>query len=143
MSTPTTLVDPASGLTGKITKGNALAVGPPSPSKAYNATLGVDATPVEIVAGKSSQPFFITSIILTGNKNISGTVDAVVELFEATADDLTVSLNDILVIPVGKSAQTVITGIVLEVDGGRFIMAKTSDDDVLVTVLGYYVEGVE
>lgn len=142
MSTPTILVDSASGLTGKITKGNALAVGPAFPSKAYNATLGTDDVPVEIVKAKSAKVFYITGIILTGNKNISGTVDAVVELFEATADDQTVSQNDILVIPVGKSAQTVITGLVLEVDEGRFIMAKTSDDDVLVTILGYYVEAV-
>ena len=79
------------------------------------------------------------SIILTGNKNISGTVDAVVEIFEATADDLTTSIGDILVIPVGKSAQTVLPGILIEVPEAVFIMGKTSDDDVLVTILGFYL----
>ena len=133
------ITDELSGAHVNVGIGNALAVGPAKPSAAYNATLGVDDTPVTIVEGKGGQSFCITGIILTGNKNIATGTDATVDIFEATADDLTTSLSSILTIPVARSAQTVITGILMRIPTGRFVIGKTSDDDVFVTVLGFYV----
>jgi hypothetical protein len=119
--------------------GNAMAVLPPYPSKAYNATLDVNDTVYTIVKGRGSEAFHITSIILVGNKSISTSTDATITIFEALATDLTVNLATILSVPVSQSGQLVLTGLTIEVEEGRFIMGKTSDDDVFVTILGYYL----
>ena len=134
------LTDPKTGNVVGTGIDKSLAVGPSRSSIAYNATLGTDDAVVEIVPGKGGHYFYITGLILTGNRGISTVTDAVVNIFSATADDLTASLTTILDIPVAQSSQTVITSILLEVPIGHFIMGKTSDDDVLVTILGFYVE---
>jgi len=140
MGMPTNITDQRTGETAKVILGNALAVGPPSPSDTFNATLDLDDVPVEIVSGEAGQGFCLTGIILTGNKNIDQNVDAIVTLYQATADDLDTSLKDILVVPVSRSGQISLTGIYLEVPQGHFIMAETTDDDVFVTVFGWYME---
>jgi hypothetical protein len=139
MSTPVNITGPGREQVAKIVTGNALAVGPPSPSDTFNATLDVDNVAVEVVPGLANQSFCVTGLLVTGNKSISTTVDAIVTIFQATADDLTVSVKDMLVVPIARSSQTLATGILLEVPAGRFLMAKTTDDDVLVTILGFYV----
>jgi len=138
MPTPIVITDPDTGRTVGMSTSHALAVGPAKPSTSFNATFGVDDTPVEIVPGKC-EAFCITGIILTGNKNISTSVDATVTIYQATADDLTTSLADILIVPIARSSQTALTNILLEVPAGYYIMGKTSDDDVLATILGFYV----
>ena len=135
----TAVTDTTNGRTVRVTKGGSLAVGPIAPSDTFNATLGVDDTAVSIVPARSGQAFCITGIILTGNKNISTGTDAVVTIYEATHDDLSTSLNDLFIIPIARSSQTVINGILIEGRTGHEIMGKTTDDDVLVTILGFYL----
>jgi hypothetical protein len=101
--------------------------------------MGVDDTPVQIVAARATEAFCITAILLKGNKNISTSIDSVVTIYEATADDLTANLNDLFVLPVSRSGDVVLSGILVEVPKGRFVMGKASDDDVYVTILGFYV----
>lgn len=108
------------------------------PDGSHNATLSIDDIPVEIVEGQRTD-FIMTGLVLTGNKNISTSVDAIVTIFEATADDLTTNLMNLLVIPVARSGQISLLGIHLHVQAGRFIMGETSDDDVLVTIFGHYL----
>ncbi len=139
MSVEFSLVDPSTGMTAKVGLDNALAVSPSQSSKTHNATLDVDATPVEIVAAKGGFIFCITGIILTGNKGISTSVDALVDIYTSTDSASATAVTTILSIPIARSSQTVITGVLLETEAGHFINGKTSDDDVLVTILGFYV----
>lgn len=139
MATPTVATCPKSGREARVVKGDALAVLPPYPSKAFNAELAVADTAYTIISARGSESFYITGIILTGNKNISVGTDATVTLYEATANDLTAILDTILLTQIAQSSQTVITGINIEVSEGRFVVGKTSDDDVFATILGYYI----
>ena len=134
------LTESCTGKNVGISPTGGLAVGPPQSSVSFNATLAVDDTKYEIVPPKASKTFNITGIILTGNKNISSTVDATVTIYEADATDVDTSINDILVIPIGRSAQSVLTGMSLQTREAVHIMGVTTDDDVLVTILGYYVD---
>lgn len=124
MATPAIITCPITGREARVVRGEALAVLPPYPSKAYNATLDVVDTAYTVVPGRGSEAFHITSIILVGNKNINTATDATVTIFEALATDLTSSLNNILVVPVGTSGQLVLTGIDIEAGDGRFLMGK-------------------
>lgn len=139
MSIRVAVEDHKNGRTAKIGLGGALATGPSSPSTPFNATLDIANTPVNVVPGKGGKIFCVTAIILTGNKGIDVNTDAVVDIY--TADDplSATAITTILNIPVQRSGQTIMTGILLESGLGNFINGKTSDDDVLVTILGFYV----
>lgn len=139
MATPTTLVDEKNGCVARVTKSGSLAVSPIEPSDVFNATLEVDDTPVEIVPSVGGSVFCITGIVLTGNKNISATVDATVTIYEATHDDTSTALRNILIVPVARSGQVILTNILLETSEGRVVMGKTTDDDVLVNIFGFYL----
>ncbi len=140
MSTPTRIIDPTSGREALVGIGNALAVGPPQPSVAYNATLGVDDVVVNIVSARGGKSFCMTGIILTGNKSIDPNTDAIVDIYTATLPTSATAVATLLSIPVARSAQAIVTGILLEAGDGLFINGKTSDDDVLVTILGFYID---
>jgi len=140
VSLPINIVDSATGYTATIDVGGGISVNPPQFSESYNATLDVDDTPVEIVPPLGDNIFCITGIILVGNKNISTTVDAVVDIYEALATDTSTAVNTILSIPVARSGQLVLPNMYLCSGEGVHIMGKTSDDDVFVTILGYYVK---
>ena len=144
MATPTVITDESNGNTVKLVMGNALAVGPSDPSKAFNAELAVDDTAINIVPAVADKLFCITGIILTGNKNISTSVDAVVTIYESDtatpAAGPIAPLVTIMTIPVARSGQIVLTGITLTTETGRYINGITTDDDVFVTILGYYLD---
>lgn len=135
----TEIVDPATGETAIVGLGGALATGPARPSKSFNATLDIDDTPVEIVPASGGKTFCVTAVVLTGNKNIDPNVDAVVDIYTSTASASTIPVTTILTIPVSRSAQTVLSGIILETEPGHFVNGVTSDDDVLITMLGFYI----
>ncbi len=139
MSTPVKITDPETGIEAKVGLGNALAVGPADVSMTYNATLGVNNTPVEIVPPQAGKTFCVTGIILTGNKSISTSVDASVTIFEADPSNTALSINDLFLIPIARSSQSVVTNILLETRESAYIMGKTTDDDVFVTILGFYL----
>jgi len=134
------ITDPINGRQVKVTTDRAIAVGPSNPSLSFNATLEVDDTPVNIVPAKGGHIFCVTGFVLTGNKNISATVDAVVNIYSATSATSATAVTTLLTIPVGRSAQSVITPVLVEAEEGLFINGKTTDDDVLVTLLGFYLD---
>lgn len=140
MPLDSTLFDSKTGYTARITSAGALTTMPPSASSAYNATLETDDTPVNVVPVLSGSEFCITGIILVGNKNISTSTDATVTLYEAGDAETAVSDKDILIVPVARSTSVILTGIFLGVREGKYINAVTTDDDVLVTILGFYVD---
>lgn len=132
------LVDPGTGVNSKIDRFGNFTVSPPV-SASFNATLEVDNTTVNIVPARAGENFCITGFVLTGNKSIDPNTDAVVTLFEAKDGTTGTSERDILIIPVARSASVTVTGIILSGGLARYINGKTTDDDVLVTLFGFYV----
>lgn len=140
MALPINIKCTRTGYEAKVSPENYLAVGPVKPSEAFSVTLDVDSTAYEIVSAKSNEYFIITDIILVGNKNINTTVDAVVTIYEANAADLTTNLKTLLSVPVPRSDNIIITGIHLKTSTAISVVGTTSDDDVLVNILGYYID---
>lgn len=141
MSINSIIQDEASGRTVKVGRDRALAVGPADFSRAFNALLDVDDVPVNIIPARSNESFCVTGIMLTGNKDISTVVDAVVTVYEAIDETTATSTNDILIVPIARSSQTILNGLSLIADDGKYINAVTTDDDVFVTILGFYING--
>jgi hypothetical protein len=134
------ILDPGTSRKAKVGIDRRLAVGPADFSSAYNATLGVDDTVVNIVPAQADHRFIITGITLTGNRNISTTTDATVDIYEATSETSGTAEVNILTIPVARSTSINLPGLFLGCGEAVWINGKTSDDDVLVTIFGYYVK---
>jgi hypothetical protein len=119
-----------------------LAVNPPHPSLSFNATLGENDTAVNVVPAKADHIFYMTGILLTANQNVSNTVSATISVYTADSETTAVgsALTTILSIPLQRNDTRDITGILVEAEEGKWINAETTDDDVFVTILGYYVE---
>lgn len=142
MSIDARIIDTETGKHVRVVGGNALAVNPPYPSLSFNATLGTDDTVVNVVPAKADYVFCLTALLFTGNKNINTNVDATVQVYIGASETTTAANADraLITVPVAQSSSRDITGILLETTEGKWINAVTSDDDVFVTALGYYIK---
>ena len=142
MAIASIITDEGSGHTVKVSHGGALAVSPIAPSEAFNATLGVDDTPVNIVPAKAGHTFCTTSLLLTANQNVSNTVSAIASIYVGNAADTALGSADrtLFAIPIGRNDTRDITGILIESASGKWINGETTDDDVFVTILGFYLK---
>ena len=142
MAINTHLTDSKNGRNTKVVIGNALAVNPPHPSIAFNAELATDDVVVNIVPAEADKVFCITDVLLTGNKNIDQTTAATVTIFTGDSELSVVAdaLSTLLIMPVARSSSRDITGILVETETGKWVNGVTSDDDVFVTILGYYLK---
>lgn len=110
---------------------------------AYDETefreLAVDDTAYNFYVPKSGKQFIITGIRAKADRQVSPTSDADVVIYEASAPDTTV-VDRVLyreAMVQGESVTLVPTNIL--VNTGVWINAKTSDDDIHMTIFGYYI----
>jgi hypothetical protein len=76
--------------------------------------------------------FIITDIILIADKNV--TTDTLVEIYEASGPDSTVVDKAIFTTEMLKNSDLVLTGLNWKVNSGKYLNAKTDDDDVFATI---------
>lgn len=89
------------------------------------------------VAGKQ---FIINHIFAFGDKQVSPTTNATVEVYEATSISETTVDKVIMTFEIGQNQFQPYTSLNLLVNADRFINAKTDDDDVHMNILGYYID---
>jgi hypothetical protein len=144
MPVESNITDPQTGKSARIVAGGALAIAPPHASLSFNATLGVDDTAVNIVPAKGDHVFCLTGILLTANQNVSNTTSATIQVYTASAGDTVVAdaSKTLFIVPLGRNDTRDITGILLETDVGQYVNAETTDDDIFITVLGYYIKEI-
>jgi hypothetical protein len=142
MALESNISDPGNGRVARVVIGGALAVAPIHPSLSFNGELATDDVVVNIVPAKAGHVFRMTGLLLTGNKNIDTTTAATVNVFTGDADDsiLADALTVLFTMPVAKNSTRDITPILVEAEEGKYINAVTSDDDIFVTILGYYLK---
>lgn len=141
MSIESYITDPRTGRAVKVGLGDSLAVGPASPSEPFNATLGTDDVVVNVVPAKAGHSFCITGIFLTSNKNVDPNTAATVIIYTADSETTAAvdAISTILSAPIPKNDQRDYNPILIAGAPGKWINAVTSDDDVFVTILGFYV----
>lgn len=138
MSAPTVIQDSASGNRATVTKFGQLVVSPIDYSTPVAQTLDIINTAYNFIEPAQDQNIVITDIILTANKNV-GATDATVTLYEASSIDTIISDKDILNLEMIKQSNIVMTGLNMIVSEGKFVNAKTDDDDIFVTIMYYRV----
>jgi len=129
---------PKSGVVAvKVTALGQLVAGPFDYDEVSAITLDVANTAVNIFGPLVQKRFVVTAILLTANKNV--TTDCSVEIYESDGPTSTTVDKSILNIEMLKNSDRDITGLNFRLTEGVYLNGKTDDDDVFVTVMGYYV----
>ncbi len=125
------------GHTARVTKYGQLIVAPLDFSVSQATKLEVANTAYNFVTPKQNKIIVITDILLYANKNV-GAGDATVDVYTSdVGPDSTTIKESIIQTEMLKQTSRDLTGLNLKVNAGRWVNAKTDDDDIFVT-LGYY-----
>jgi len=100
--------------------------------------LAVNDTGYVFIPPLQGKRIVITQMVLFSNKNVSATVEADVEIYESTTGSGTTVETSLL--QVGLLKQTLLPlQLNLITSEGTWVMGKTSDDDVKVSIYYYYI----
>jgi hypothetical protein len=89
---------------------------------------------------KPGEQFVITGVLFRADKQVSSTVDAIVVIYEATTDATTTVSKVLIQFAVVQGDIINAAGLNLLVNEGFYVNAKTSDDDIHMTILGHYID---
>lgn len=126
------------GLTAKITKSGELVVSPIAYDETVFKELAEDDTAYNFYAPKPGQQFVITSINMKADRDLSQTVDATVVIYEATSETETTVSKVLFQEAMVRGERTTLNTHIL-VGAGFWVNAKTTDDDIHMTIMGYYI----
>ena len=101
-------------------------------------TLTVINTAYNFVAPLSGHKIVITAMLLYANKNV-GVNDAIVNVYEADAEDELTIANPIITTEMVKQTSRDLLNLNLIIQEGKWINAKTDDASVFMTIMYYYV----
>jgi len=130
------ICDDDKGHLAKVTPNGELVTGTLDYSEPFYVELGVDNQIYNVVPAKVNKRFIIVGILIGADRNV--TTDCSVHVYESLSADGT-SDKDILTIDLNKGQHTYLNLINLSTQSTRWINATTDDDDVDLTVFGYYV----
>lgn len=126
----------ASGHVAEVLHAGEIASAPRHFSRPVSIKLDVINTAYNFASAVAGKHFIITDIILTADKNV--TTDALVEVYEASSAGSTVVDKTIFKIELLKNTTLALTGLNWEVNTGKYLNAKTDDDDIFATI-AYHV----
>ena len=132
-----------SGRVAKVNDDGALAVGPASYNEVKFNELAVTGTAYNFYGPKPGKQFVIMAIFAYGDKQVATATNATVEIYEAPSTASTTVDKIIMKFEIGQNEFHPFTGLSLLVSAGKWINAKTDDDDVHMNILGYYVDEVK
>ena len=133
------LVDSSKRQTVKISDYGEMKVAPYDYSSAYFQNMGTAATAYNFVPPIQDQFFVVTGVIMQANKNVNASTAAVIDLYEAETALETTIVKSVFQIEMIKNDRIPMLPLNIKITEGAFLNGKTSDDDVLITVTGYYV----
>ena len=136
MAVPSHIVDPHNGLAARVTEFGQLVVAPIAYSTPIVGTLSTINTAVNFVEPVGKHQIVITDIILSSDKNV-GVDGAAVLVYCTDSITSTTVVNGILEVNMLKNTARDLIGLNLIVGEGKWVNAKTDDNNIEVTI-GYY-----
>ena len=128
------------GRRGQVSDYGEVIMGPYDYSTPKFQNMDVVDTAYTFFAPMQDQFFVITSIYLQANKNVSASTATTVDIYEASQETDTTISKSIYQFDMVRNDKISITPLNIRVTAGKFVNGKTGDDDVLVTISGYYVK---
>jgi len=123
----------------KITALGQLVVAPFAYDEAVFKELAADDTAYNFYEPKSGEQFVITVIHAKADRDVSNTVDAVVVVYEATSNSTTTVSKILYQEAMVRGENFSFVGLNILVGEGKWVNAKTTDDDIHMTIMGYYI----
>lgn len=139
MATPVIIKDNNSGITVKVTEFGQLVVAPLQYSIPISDSLDAINVAFNFIRPQQDHSIVITDIIVSADNSVSNTAPAEIEIYEATEPDTTVIDTGIVSPRLTRADNLALTGLNLIIPEGKFVNAKTNDDNVLVTIMFYRV----
>lgn len=141
MSTPVQITDGNKGTKSKagVSKIGQLIVAPFAYDETQFIELAANDTAYNFYKPKVGEQFVITGLRAKADRQVSNTVDADVVIYEASSST-TLTVDKILhqeAMIRGDSVTLNPTNIL--VNAGKYVNAKTTDDDIHMTIMGYYI----
>jgi hypothetical protein len=110
---------------------------------AYDETkfvvLGTADAGVNFYKPKAGKQFVITGLIAAGNLSIAANALATVIVYEASSDATATVDKSLVQFGVTRLQTAPLLPLNILVEEGKFVNAKTDDDDVFLTIMGYYI----
>lgn len=124
------------GHTAEVLKGGFLCVQSGRFSEAKKQQI-TDANAVNFFQPLAGKKVIITGMIINTDRNV-GVNGSLIEIYEASAEDSTTIVTDIISIDQVKNITSPLVPLFIETAEGSYINGKADDFNVNVTVLGYY-----
>jgi len=142
-------------LAGRITNGHSVTphmAGVSSNGELICSPLGYDEsvfhdmtsinTAYNFYGARPGKQFVITNVVIFADRSISDNSSTEIVVYEATSDSTTTESKVLLQFGMGKLSVLAVPGLRLLVNEGLFVNGKTDDNNVNLTILGYYVDTV-
>jgi len=97
-----------------------------------------DSNAVNFFKPQASKKLIVTGMIVNTDRNV-GVNGALIEVYEASAEDSTTIVTSIITIDQVKNITSPLVPLLIETAEGSFINGKADDFNVNITVLGYFV----
>ena len=136
------LIDGESGKPAGVSPIGELVVRPYDYTTTAFQNMGAINTAYNLWVPRPAQQFVITMIVVDTNKDV-GVDGSTVILYEASSvDTLTVdkTIQQFLML---KQTNRTLTGLFIKVAAGKWVNAKHDDDDVFISVGGYFIPKVD
>ena len=133
---------PGNGVSAMVTDNGQLVVAPLSYDSTIFNELAEPNTAYSFYVPKAGKQFVITGIIAVADKQVSSSASADIVVYEAATDiDTTVDkvlFQDAMV----QDQHRVVLPLNILVTKGKYVNAKTTDDDIHMTITGYYINAL-
>lgn len=141
MATPINITE-EHGRIARVSKYGQLIVSPIDYSTPSFKRIDAPDTAFSFIAPATAQSIVITDIIFSTDRS-SPVAGSLVEIYQADSATTTASIKDIMVDDLERQSRSISTGLNMFVPGGRWVNAKSSGVDVLMTIMFYRVPMVE
>lgn len=138
---PVTLTDGKHG--ARFTKSGELVTASISYDSTEFRELSITNTAYNFYEPKGNKQFIVTAILAFGDKQVGSSTNATVIIYEASSADSIVAEKVLIQFEIGQNQSLPFTALRLKTSEGKFINAKTDDDDVHMTIMGYFIQAID
>ncbi len=122
-----------------VSETGALSVGPIRYDETSNNTMAVDNQVYNFYSPSSFEQFVITGILAFASKDVNNASDTIIEVYEADSSSSATVDKALLTFGMGSLTNLTLTPLNLLVTEGTYINARTDDNTVNMTIMGYFI----
>jgi len=123
----------------RVTSNGELIIRPFEYDTAKYIELGTANTAYNFEGPKAGQFMVITTIVLKADRQVSNSTDADVVIYEASSATSTTVDRVLFQTAMIVGDQVQLSGLRIKVNKGKWVNAKTTDDDIHATLAGFFV----